>query len=411
MKKLAAAALLLMLALCALTPAGAEMNKYSAMYMDSFDTVIKLIAYAESEETFNAWSDTVHQTYLYLHKLFDTYNTYDDEGIVSVCALNQRAAQEPVEVDPILFSLLTYCKNNYVSCQGQVNVAMGSVLSIWHEYREAGLDDPQHASVPPMELLTAASDHSDIGDLILDEEAMTVYFADPELKLDLGAVAKGYATEIVAQLLLSSDLTVDEEALTVYLANLNLKLDLNTVARGNPESVAQLLLSGGMRSFIISAGGNVRVGEPPQDGRKAWGIGIQDPDGNVLGVGDIVETLFLSGMSVVTSGDYQRYYVVDGECYHHLIDPDTLTPPSYYRSVSIITENSGYADMLSTAAFLMPYDESRAFIDSLDGVEAIWLIKDENEDKSEDKDEDEKLIVEMTEGAKAWAKSFGATSE
>ena len=357
MKKLAAAALLLMLALCALTSAGAEMNKYSAMYMDSFDTVIQLIAYAESEETFNAWSDTVHQTYLYLHKLFDTYNTYDEEGIVSVCALNQRAAQEPVEVDPILFSLLTYCKNNYVACQGQVNVAMGSVLSIWHEYREAGLDNPQSAAVPPIEDLTAASDHADIGDLILDEEAMTVYFADPELKLDLGAVAKGYATEIVAQLLLSGD----------------------------------------MPSFLISAGGNVRAGEPPQDGRKAWGIGIQDPDGNVLGAGDIVETLFLSGMSVVTSGDYQRYYVVDGERYHHLIDPDTLTPPSYYRSVSIITENSGYADMLSTAAFLMPYEESRAFIDSLDGVEAIWLFADGSK--------------EMTDGAKAVAKSCGATNK
>ena len=88
---------------------------------------------------------------------------------------------------------------------------------------------------------------------------------------------------------------------------------------------------------------------------------------------------------------------MDGERYHHLIDPDTLTPPSYYRSVSIITEDSGYADMLSTTAFLMPYDESRAFIDSLDGVEAIWLFPDGTE--------------EMTEGAKAWAKSFGATNK
>ena len=65
-------------------------------------------------------------------------------------------------------------------------------------------------------------------------------------------------------------------------------------------------------------------------------------------------TLFLSGMSVVTSGDYQRFYIVDGEAYHHLIDPDSLTPPRFYRSVSIITTDSGYADMLSTAAFLMP---------------------------------------------------------
>lgn len=77
--------------------------------------------------------------YLHLHKLFDTYNSYADEGITSVCDVNRQAAVEPVKVDPILFGLLTFCKSNYELVNGQTNVAMGSVLSIWHEYREAGL--------------------------------------------------------------------------------------------------------------------------------------------------------------------------------------------------------------------------------------------------------------------------------
>ena len=88
------------------------------------------------------------------------------------------------------------------------------------------------------------------------------------------------------------------------------------------------------------------------------------------------EILFLTNASVVTSGDYQRFYIVDGQRYHHLIDPDTLMPDTEFRSVSIITKDSGYADLLSTAAFLMPYDESRAFIESLDGVEALWCTTD-----------------------------------
>ena len=356
MKKLAAGALLALLLVALCLPAGAVMNKYSTMYLDSFDTVITLIGYAESEETFNEQADQVHEMFLYMHKLFDTYNSYEDEGIVSIFTLNERAAQEPVAVDPILFSLLTFCKANYALCHEQVNVAMGSVLSIWHEYREAGLADPEHAQLPPMEALEAASGHMNIDDLVLDEENMTVYFADPQLRLDVGAVAKGYATELISQ----------------------------------------MLLAGPMPSFIISAGGNVRVGEPPQDGRKAWGIGIQDPDGAVLGTGDIVETLFLSGLSVVTSGDYQRYYEVDGQRYHHLIDPETLMPDTDFRSVSIITEDSGYADMLSTAAFLMPYEESRAFIESLDGVDAIWLFPDGS--------------MQMTDGAMKVAKSCGATN-
>ena len=141
----------------------------------------------------------------------------------------------------------------------------------------------------------------------------------------------------------------------------------------------------------------MRTGIMPQDGRKAWGVGIQDPDGNVFGLADYVEVLYIHDVSVVTSGDYQRYYEVDGKRYHHLIDPETLMPDTDFRSVSIITEDSGYADMLSTAAFLMPYEESRAFIESLDGVEAIWLFPDGSK--------------EMTDGAKAVAKSFGATNK
>ncbi|MFR2020688.1 MAG: FAD:protein FMN transferase, partial [Christensenellales bacterium] len=242
MKKAAGILLLVLLVAAFALPGSADMNKYSTVFMDTFDTVISLIGYAENQETFDARAAETHAMYLHLHKLFDTYNSYADEGITSVCDVNRQAAVEPVKVDPILFGLLTFCKSNYELVNGQTNVAMGSVLSIWHEYREAGLDDPENAKLPPMADLQAAAQHMNIDDLILDEAAQTVYFADPEMKLDVGAVAKGYATEIVSQMLLAGD----------------------------------------MPSFIISAGGNVRMGNPPADGRTKWGVGIQDPDGAVL---------------------------------------------------------------------------------------------------------------------------------
>jgi len=348
---------MLIACLCAALPAGAEYTKYSTVFMDSFDTVTQLIGYCEDQETFDRWSATVHNNMLYLHKLYDKYNSYEHEGIVNVHTLNQRAAQEPVAVDPLLFGLLTFCKSHYEMCQEQTNVAMGSVLSLWHDYREYGLADPSRASLPPMDALTAANEHTRIDDLILDAENQTVYFADPDMQLDVGAVAKGYAAEVVGRMLLDSE----------------------------------------MPSFILSAGGNVRTGEKPLDGRKAWGIGIQDPDGAILGTGAIVETFFLTGMSVVTSGDYQRYYIVDGKPYHHLIDPDTLMPGDHFRAVSILTEDSGLADMLSTAAYLMPYEQSRAFIESLDGVEALWILPDGT--------------IEMTDGAYRLSRTGGSSSK
>ena len=151
-----------------------------------------------------------------------------------------------------------------------------------------------------------------------------------------------------------------------------------------------------LSSFILSAGGNVRIGKGPLDGRENWGVGIQSPDGEVFAASEIAETLYIRECSVVTSGDYQRYFDLDGTRYCHLVDPDTLMPASFYRSVSIITQDSGLADFISTAAYLMPYEESRAFIEGLDGVEAIWLFADGTE--------------LMTDGAKPYCKSQGATN-
>ena len=330
------------------------LSRFSVVYTDTFDTVISLIGFAENEDIFNEQADYLHQLYVDLHKLFDCYNSYEDEGINSIYTVNNKAPFGPVAVDPVLFTLLKYAKEQYGIVHGQTNIAMGSVLSIWHEYREAGLSNPSKAVLPSFSLLSSASEHTDINDLILDEENMTVTFADPDLRLDIGAVAKGYATEIAAQ----------------------------------------ALLAGPMPSFIISAGGNVRIGNPPADGRANWGVGIQDPDSAVLGTNDVIETLYLHDCSVVTSGDYQRYYTVQGTNYHHVIDPDTLMPGNYYRSVSIITEDSGYADLLSTAAFLMPFKESRSFIESLDDVDAIWVFDDGH--------------IEMTNHIKSAAKSHGA---
>ena len=356
-----AAALLAMLFLldCPLftrSACAAEKKRCSAVFMDTFDTVVSLIGFADSEDAFAQEFSRVHAVFVQLHKLFDAYHSYEDEGIISIYTVNERAAQAPVQVDPLLYSLLKFSKSHYDMAHAQTNIALGSVLSIWHEYREAGLDDPASAGLPPMQALQEAAGHVAIDDLILDDENQTVYFADPCLKLDVGAVAKGYAAEIAARMLLSGD----------------------------------------MPSFILSAGGNVRIGLPPEDGRADWGVGIQDPDGAIYGTGGIVETLYLHDCSVVTSGDYQRFYTVDGVNYCHLIDPDTLMPGNTFRSVSIITEDSGYADFLSTAAFLMDYEESRAFIEGLDGVEAIWLFPDGTET--------------MTDGIMAHAKSQGAVN-
>ena len=124
--------------------------------------------------------------------------------------------------------------------------------------------------------------------------------------------------------------------------------------------------------LLVSVGGNVCITGPrPTDGSD-WIIGVQDPDG---GASDYILTLALSSGSMVSSGDYQRYYTVDGVTYCHIIDPDTLMPPALWRAVTVLCPDSGKADALSTALFCLGREEGEALLEKF-GAEALWIRPD-----------------------------------
>ena len=134
----------------------------------------------------------------------------------------------------------------------------------------------------------------------------------------------------------------------------------------------------GLTSALVSVGGNLRaIGKKP-DGSQ-WTGGVENP-WNASEV-YTTDSLFgaainMSDMALVTSGDYQRYFVVDGKRYHHIIDPDTLWPAAYYNGVTVLCPDSGMADCLTTALFCMPLEEGQKLVESLDGVEAMWCTPD-----------------------------------
>ena len=123
----------------------------------------------------------------------EIYNEY--EGMVNLKVINDNAAVTPVNTDGRIIDLLIDCKAFYKATDGKVNAAMGSVLSLWHESRSDGRDDPVNAKLPDIEELRAASMHMDFDSVVIDKEACTVYFTDPDVKLDVGAVAKGWAVQ------------------------------------------------------------------------------------------------------------------------------------------------------------------------------------------------------------------------
>ena len=299
-----------------------EPRKYEATFLSLFDTITTIIGYRESREEFQAEAQAIHDALQEYHRLFDIYNDY--EGLNNLKTVNDNAGVAPVEVDSRIIDLLKDCMGYYELTGGRVNVAMGSVLSLWHTARNDSLDDPANAYLPDAGALAAAAEHVDPDAVIIDETASTVYLSDPEMRLDVGAVAKGWSAQRVAE--------------------------------AAPEGL------------LISVGGNVCATGPRTSDGSPWVVGVQNPDG-----GDAyLHTLYLTRGSMVTSGDYQRCYTVDGRMYHHIIDPDTLHPSAWWRSVTICCDDSGLADALSTALFLLPLEEGQALLDAC-GAEAMWV--------------------------------------
>ena len=314
-------------------------QRYSTVFYDVFDTVTQVIAYCDSEEEFTAQMDALHADLVEYNQLYDIYNDYD--GVTNIKTINDNAGTAPVTVDDKILGMLELAQTMYDTTGGKLNIALGSVLNIWHNYREAALadDNDSNNQLPTQEELDAAAQHCDIANLIIDEDAKTVYLADPAMSLDVGSVGKGYAVEMVCRA---------------------------AEARG-------------LTSALVSVGGNLRAIGTKPDGSQ-WTGGVENP-WNASEVYTNTNSIFgspinMSDLALVTSGDYQRYFVVDGKRYHHIIDPDTLWPAAYYNGVTVLCPDSGMADCLTTALFCMPLEEGQKLVESLDGVEAMWCTPD-----------------------------------
>ena len=298
-------------------------KQYQATYFDLFDTVTTVVGYAKTEEEFKEVSSEIYGQLKHYHGLFDIYHEYEEANLKTI---NDQAAISPVEVDGEIIELLEDCRRYYELTGGSVNAAMGSVLSLWHEARVIAMEEAGKAELPSEDALAEAVKHIGFENVVINTELSTVFLKDNKMSLDVGAIAKGWAVE--------------------------------RVSKNIPEG------------YLISVGGNVRVTGPKPDG-SPWIIGIQDPTDS----SSYIEKVSISCGSVVTSGDYQRYVEVNGKKYHHLIDVATGYPAEFWKSVTVVCEDSGMADALSTALFVLKKEEGKKILEQFD-AEAMWVDLD-----------------------------------
>lgn len=311
---LAAAALILLIIFDAREP-----EVQSRTYFDSFDTVSTLYDYS-GDRDFPAVADEVGKMISDYHALYDIYNGVPDKN--NLYTLNN-AEGEWITADEKIIDLLEWAIEIYELTEGEVNIAMGSVTTLWKSALKSG-------RLPTEAELATAALHTDITKIEIDRSTSAVRLADPEMTLDVGAVAKGF-TE---------------------------------------EKIAEWLISEGKRGYAIDMGGNLRaIGTKPSG--EGFTTGIRNPDTEA---GGFIDTFTLTDEASATSGGYERYYEIDGTRYHHIIDKDTLQSADRYLSATVVAKSAALADALSTAVFCMTEDEISALIAKVDDNIRIVIV-------------------------------------
>ena len=322
--------------------------KCTKTWSTMFDTTVSLTLYLDKTERYDVETvfDDVEALLLKYHQYFDKYNEYP--GVNNVYTINENNTEETI-IDQALFDALKYVLTNERSIKlentAMFNIALDPVLQIWHDARENPLCTSvfgQDTCPVPNESVFEATYNINPDDIILNEETLTISFAKPNMSIDLGGFGKGYASEIV----------------TDYLD-----------------------LAG--YSYILNAGNsNVKAGGVnPNNNDGFYYIVLLEPSFESYSSDYYVTLKIPKSISIVTSGNYQRYFIgsEDGLYYNHIIDRRTYMPSGDKENptaVSVLYEDGGMADIYSTAVYLMGYTEGLAYVEATQGLEAIWYLPD-----------------------------------
>ncbi|WP_424311408.1 FAD:protein FMN transferase [Carnobacterium sp.] len=253
-----------------------------------------------------------------------------NEGQSEVEKINEQAGIQPQEVSEDVYTLVKAAYEYSSESDGSFDLTVGPLTNLWR----IGFDDAKKPTQSEIENSLSLVDYTKVE---LDDEKRTVFLKEENMRLDLGAIAKGYIT----------------------------------------DEVVKVLKSNGVSTAIIDLGGNIFVlGNSPRAKDAEWNVGIQNPFETR---GEILGSIPISNKTIVTSGIYERFIEVDGVKYHHLLDPKTGDPfDNELAGVSIVTGKSIDGDGLSTVVFSKGLQEGLDFINQSEDVEAVFVTKDKS---------------------------------
>ena len=289
-------------------------------------TIVEITVAARDERTAD---EAINAAFKEIGRLEDIMSTYKPESDIS--KVNSAAGLHPVKVHKDLILAVKKSLQFADISGGAFNIAIGPAIDLWNVTESEDIPTPAELAVTKPLI--------DYKNVIVNEGDGTIFLTKKRMRINLGGIGKGIAAD--------------------YAHN--------------------VLKTYGISSGIIAVAGDLHaIGKKP-DGSK-WTIGITHPRreaGREAGnEKSTIAKVYLTDMSISTSGDYERFFIKNGVRYHHILSPETLYPSNGFQSVSVLARDSTTTDVLSTAIFAMGPDAGIKLITKLEGVEAV-IVRDD----------------------------------
>ncbi len=290
--------------------------KKTKILMDTFSEIS--CSSSDKKSALKAIDDAFEE----IKRIEGLFNRYDVESEVS--RINKLAGSKEIRINPEVFELIERCIFYSKLSKGNFDITVAPLVDIWTSGRK-------NNSMPDTEMIDSALEHVGYQNIVLDRNGMSMRFLDKDIKVDLGGVVKGYAV----------------------------------------DKAKEVLSSRGIENALVNIGGNISsLGNPPS--KETWQIGIRHPrDKN-----KIIHTLSLDNRAISTSGDYERFFILDGKRLSHIIDPHNGRPSEGIMSVTVVSDSAEKADFLSTAVFVMGIRNGLELVESLEDIGVFIFDKE-----------------------------------
>lgn len=297
---------------------GAKQEKLAVKEFYAMGTIMQLKVYGKKCD------EAIKEAVKRIEEIENRMSVFKDESEISM--INKNAGLEQQKVSEDTYYILNKAKRYCNISDGAFDVTIRPIVGLW----KIGSEKPKFPDKNEIENKLKLVNYKNI---LLDDEKRTIGLKYKDQAIDVGGIAKGYAA----------------------------------------DEVKKILIKNGIKSAIINLGGNIVVLGSKTD-NKPWKVGIQDP---LKPRGEFAGTISAVNKSIVTSGNYERYFEAEGKRYHHIIDPRTGYPSeSEIISVSVISELSIDGDGLSTGLYIMGINKAYSLIEALEGVDAVFVTSD-----------------------------------